>query len=163
MEVLPPRKILWAWQGRFPCIHFTAGKMKLREVKVQVTQQVSSEVRIFFPNSFLFFFFFGSEFCRTLKWNSHGFTCTNSFFFKKLINLFLLEANYFTILWWSLPYTDLNQPWVYMCPHPKPPSHLSPHPTPLGCPSALALSDLFHALNLDRSSISQMVIHIFQC
>ena len=109
--------------------------MKLREVKVQVTQQVSSEVRIFFPNSF---------------------------FFKKLINLFLLEANYFTILWWSLPYTDLNQPWVYMCPHPKPPSHLSPHPTPLGCPSALALSDLFHASNLDWSSISHMIIYTFQ-
>ena len=33
-------------------------------------------------------------------------------FFKKL---FKLEANYFTILWWFLPYIHSNQPWVYMC------------------------------------------------
>ena len=29
-----------------------------------------------------------------------------------------MEANYFTILQWFLPYIDLNQPWVYMC-HPS--------------------------------------------
>ena len=38
-----------------------------------------------------------------------------------------------------------------------------PHPTPLGCPSVPALSALFHALNLDWSSISHMVIYMFQC
>ena len=27
-----------------------------------------------------------------------------------------MEANFFTILWWFLPYIDMNQPWVYMCP-----------------------------------------------
>ena len=27
-----------------------------------------------------------------------------------------MEANYFTILWWFLPYIDMTQPWVYMCP-----------------------------------------------
>ena len=43
------------------------------------------------------------------------------------------------------------------------PSHLPPHPIPLGCPSAPALSALFHASNLDWWSISQMVIHMFQC
>ena len=72
-----------------------------------------------------------------------------------------MEANYFTILWWFLPCIDMNQPRVYMCPlllNTRP-----PHPIPLGCPSALALSDLFHASNLDRSSVSQMVIHMFQC
>ena len=26
-----------------------------------------------------------------------------------------MEANYFTILWWFLPYIDMNQPWVYTC------------------------------------------------
>ena len=26
------------------------------------------------------------------------------------------ELNCFTILWWFLPYIDMNQPWVYMCP-----------------------------------------------
>ena len=46
----------------------------------------------------------------------------------------------------------MNQPRVYMCsPHPKPLSHLPPHSIPLGCPSAPALSALFHALNLDWS------------
>ena len=27
-----------------------------------------------------------------------------------------MEANYFTTLWWFLPYIDINQPWVYMFP-----------------------------------------------
>ena len=26
-----------------------------------------------------------------------------------------MEANYFTILWWFLPYIDMNQPQLYMC------------------------------------------------
>ena len=26
-----------------------------------------------------------------------------------------MEATYFTILWWFLPYIHMNQPWVYMC------------------------------------------------
>ena len=34
-------------------------------------------------------------------------------------------------------------------PHPEPPSHLCPHPSPLGHPSAPAWSALFHASNLD--------------
>ena len=41
-----------------------------------------------------------------------------------------------------------------------------PHPEPLspqGCPSAPALSALFHASNLDWWSISHIVIHMFQC
>ena len=37
-------------------------------------------------------------------------------FFWKLVHLFYLEANYFTILWWFSPYIDMNQPWAYMCP-----------------------------------------------
>ena len=45
-------------------------------------------------------------------------------------------------------------------PNPLPPPS---HPIPLGCPSAPALSALFHALNLDWSSISRMVIYMFQC
>ena len=48
-------------------------------------------------------------------------------------------------------------------PHPEPPSHLPPHPIPQGHPSALALSALSHASNLDRWSISHMVIYMFQC
>ena len=73
-----------------------------------------------------------------------------------------LIGGYFTILWWFLSYTDMNQPWVYMCPLSWTPSHL-PHPIPWGCPSAPALSPPFHALNLDWWSISHMVIYMFQC
>ena len=45
---------------------------------------------------------------------------------------------------------------------------LNPHPplSPsilLGCPSAPAVSVLFHASNLNWSSISHMVIYMFQC
>ena len=57
----------------------------------------------------------------------------------------------------------MNQPLVYMCPLSRNPAHLPPHPIPLGCPSAPALSALFHASNLDWSSISHMVIYMFQC
>ena len=45
-------------------------------------------------------------------------------------------------------------------PHPEPPSHLPPHPIPLGHPSAPALSTLPHALNLDWQSVSFMVIYM---
>ena len=47
--------------------------------------------------------------------------------------VYLIEANYFTILWWFLPYIDMNQPCVYMCPSswtPLPPPSLS-HPSGL--------------------------------
>ena len=53
---------------------------------------------------------------------------------------------------------------VYMYPsHPESLSHLPPHLIPLSCHSVQALSALFHALNLDWSSISHMVIYMFQC
>ena len=45
-------------------------------------------------------------------------------------------------------------PQVYMCPfHPETPSHIPPHPIPLGCPRALALVALLHAWNLHWSPI----------
>ena len=48
-----------------------------------------------------------------------------------LINaLFKLEANYFTILWWFLPYIDMSQPWCTWVPHPESPPPPSPsHPS----------------------------------
>ena len=57
----------------------------------------------------------------------------------------------------------MNQPWVYMCPHPEPPCHLPPHPIPQGHPSAPALSTLSRTLNLDWRSVSHMIIYMFQC
>ena len=52
---------------------------------------------------------------------------------------------------------------VHVSPHPEPPSHFPPHPTPLDCPSALTLSILPDASNLHWSSISHMVKYTFQC
>ena len=52
---------------------------------------------------------------------------------------------------------------VHVSPHPEPPSYLPPHPIPLGCPSAPALSALIHASNLHWSSILHMVVYMFQC
>ena len=89
-----------------------------------------------------------------------------SFSFFKLI---YFNWRLITILWWFLPYIDMNKPWVYMCPPtpPRTPLSLPSHPIPLGHPSALALSALCtfecHASNLDWSSISHMVIYMFQC
>ena len=57
----------------------------------------------------------------------------------------------------------MNQPWVYSCSHPEPASLLPPNPIPQGHPSALALSTLSHALNLDWWSTSHMIIYTFQC
>ena len=42
-------------------------------------------------------------------------------------------------------------------PHPESPSHLPPHPIPLGCPRAPALSALLYASNLHWSSIFSSV------
>ena len=70
---------------------------------------------------------------------------------------------YFTILWWFLPYIHMTQPWVYMCSHPEPPSHLPLHPIPQGHPSTPALSTLSHASNLDWQSVAHMIIYMFQC
>ena len=47
--------------------------------------------------------------------------------------------------------------------HPEPRSDLPPHRIPLGCPNTPAISVLLHALNLDRSSTSHVVIYMFQC
>ena len=47
--------------------------------------------------------------------------------------------------------------------HPEHPSHLPPHPIPLGHPSGPALSTLSHASILDWQSISHMIIYMFQC
>ena len=86
-----------------------------------------------------------------------------NFSFFKLIDLYKLGANYLTILWLFLPYINMNQPWVYMCP-----TILDPLPPP--CPThSFVLSQttsfgcLLHASNLHWSSILHMVIYMFQC
>ena len=69
----------------------------------------------------------------------HGFSF--SFFSDYYYFLFLIYFFfYFTILYWFCH----TLTWIchgYTCvPHPEPPSHLSPHPIPLGHPSAPAQS-----------------------
>ena len=72
--------------------------------------------------------------------------------------------NFFAILWWFLPYIDMNQKQVYMCPPIlNPSSFFPPHPIPLFCPRAPTLSALLHVSNLHWSSILHMVIYMFQC
>ena len=79
--------------------------------------------------------------------------------------LFLKNWRLITLQYCSgfLPYIDTSQPWVYMCPHSEPHSHLPPHPISQCCPRALALSAPSHAWNLDWWPISHMVIYMFQC
>ena len=43
------------------------------------------------------------------------------------------------------------------------PSHLPPHPFPLGCCRSPALGAVLHVLNLYRSSTLHMEIYMFQC
>ena len=72
------------------------------------------------------------------------------------------EDNCFTILWWFLPYINISQPQVYMCPLPfEPPSYLPPHPTLLGCQGALGLTSLYHAAKSHWLSILHMVMYMF--
>ena len=77
------------------------------------------------------------------------------YFIWRLITLQYCSGFCHTLTWISHGYTCVS--------HPEPPSLLPPHPILQGCPSALALSALFHASNLDWWSISHMVIYMFQC
>ena len=81
-----------------------------------------------------------------------------------------MEDNCFTILQWFLPYINMNQPQVYVCPLSwKPlPSPSPPHPSGLsqitgfGCPAScikLALAIYFTY----RYKYVKMVIYMFQC
>ena len=46
--------------------------------------------------------------------------------------------------------------------HPETPSHIPPHPIPLGCLRAPALGALLNASNLHWSSVLHMVMYMFQ-
>ena len=70
----------------------------------------------------------------------------------KLITLQYCSGFCHSVTWISHGFT--------CAPRPDPPSHLPPHPIPLGHPRAPALSTLSHASNLDWQSISHMAIYI---
>ena len=48
-------------------------------------------------------------------------------------------------------------------PHPESPSHLPPHPIPLGCPRKPALGALLLASNSHWPSILHVVMHMLRC
>ena len=52
---------------------------------------------------------------------------------------------------------------VHVSPHHEPPSHLPPHPIPLGWPRESALSARLHASNLYWSSLLHRAVCMFQC
>ena len=83
------------------------------------------------------------------------------FIFLNLFYLFIYF--YFTILYWFCHTLTSICHGCTCVPHPEPPSHLPPHPIPLGHPSAPDLSTLYHALNLDWWFISHVIIYMFQC
>ena len=82
-----------------------------------------------------------------------------------------MEANYYTILWWVLPYINMKQPWVYMCPTIlnllPPPS--PPHPcglsqsTSFECPAScieLALVIYFTYGNRPGCSLEGLMLQL---
>ena len=78
------------------------------------------------------------------------------FFFNwRLITLQYCSGFCHTLTWISHGFTCV--------PHPNLPSHLPPHPIPLGLPSAPAPSTLSHASNLDWWSVAHMIRYMFQC
>ena len=81
--------------------------------------------------------------------------CLLIYFNWRLITLQYCSGFGHTLIWISHGCTCI--------PHLEPPSHLPPHPIPLGHPSAPALSTLSHALNLDWRSVSHRIIYMFQC
>ena len=91
------------------------------------------------------------------------FSCSTSWYYLHLWYLLLFVL--FCIIW---PLSLYNIVVVFtihwhesaMGVHESPILNL---PLPLGCPSALALSALFQASNLDWSSVSHMIIYMFQC
>ena len=76
---------------------------------------------------------------------------------------FLSEDNCFTILYWFLPYVDMNQPQMYIRPlPPEPRSHLSPfYRSRLS--QSTRLSSLCHRANSHLLSSLHMVIYMFPC
>ena len=66
------------------------------------------------------------------------------------------------MLYWFLPYINMNQPYIYICPITlEPPFHLPVHPMALHCQPRL--SSLHHTANSHWLAILHMVMYRFQC
>ena len=97
------------------------------------------------------------------KLAERGFGTTICWFLYNVFSLiFKIKFIYFnrriiTLLWWLLPYINMNQPQGHMCP---PILNPPPHPIPLDCPEHRLW--VLHALNLHQSSILHMLMYLFQ-
>ena len=79
--------------------------------------------------------------------------------YRQILFFFFFNCRLNTILWWFLPYIDMNQPWVYMCS-----TILNTPSTSLPTPSLwIVLEHHLHALHMHRSSVLHMAIYMFQC
>ena len=95
------------------------------------------------------------------SWGSWGSRDLQPLFVKKWFILIGGKLLYYIVVVFAIHWHESTM-GVHVS-HPETPSSLPPHPIPLGCPSAPAMSVLFHALILDWSSVSHMVIYMFQC
>ena len=76
---------------------------------------------------------------------------------------FLLKDNCFTILCQFLPFINISQPQAYTFPVPlEPPSHLPPHPSPLGCHRAPVWTPCITQWS-PTGYVLHKVMHMFQC
>ena len=106
---------------------------------------------------------------KELNWNSISslsFVCSDASFFFFLTEhfiLFLFIFLFFYNIVLVLPTLILICHECTCVPHPEHPSHLPPHPIPLGHSSAPASTTLYHASNLDWQFISHMIFYMFQC
>ena len=91
-------------------------------------------LELFLQLPLVIFHLFEGYIIQILKWETDF---RNLELYKLLIFLFFFfNWRLITILLWFLPYIDMNQPWMYMSPHPAAPSAvLSPPPTSLPIPS----------------------------
>ena len=80
-----------------------------------------------------------------------------SFFF------FQFYLFYFTIVYWFCHTLTWICHGCTCVPPPEPPSHIPPHPIPLGHPSAPAPSALYRASKLDWWFVPHVIIYMFQC
>ena len=78
-------------------------------------------------------------------------------FFSNKISFFF----FFTILYWFCHTSTCICHGCTRVPHLEPPSHLPPHPIPLGHPSVPALSTLYPASSLDWQFVSYMILYMF--
>ena len=62
-----------------------------------------------------------------------------------------------------MPYTDMNQPWIYMCSPFRPPLPPPSPSHPSGSSQCTSPEHLSHASSLGWWSVSPLIVGLFQC